>query len=34
MSGNAVYGEKLTAVAAEFENMRILCHQAGKIVFK
>ncbi len=34
MSGNAVKGEKLTAVKAEFENMRILCHQAGKTVFK
>jgi hypothetical protein len=32
MSGNAVYGEKLTAVAAEFENMRILCHQAKSAI--
>ncbi len=34
MSGNAVNGEKLNAVEAEFENIRILCHQAGKVVFK
>ena len=34
MSGNAISGEKLPAVEAEFEKIRTLCHQAGKTTFK
>jgi hypothetical protein len=34
ISGNAISGEKLSAVEAEFEKMRNLCHRPGKTVFK
>ncbi len=34
MSGNAINGEKLTAVEAEFEKMRTLSRQSGKTTFK
>lgn len=34
MSGNAISGEKLPAVEAEFEKIRTLCHQKGNTVFK
>jgi hypothetical protein len=34
MSGNAISGEKLLTVEAEFEKIRTLCHQPGKTVFK
>lgn len=34
ISGNAISGEKLSVVEAEFEKMRNLCHRPGKTVFK
>jgi len=34
MSGNAISGEKLPAVEAEFEKIRTLCHQPGKTTVK
>jgi len=34
MSGNAISGEKLPAVEAEFEKIRTLCHQTSKTTFK
>jgi len=34
MSGNAISGEKLPALEAEFEKMRTLCHQPGKTTLK
>jgi hypothetical protein len=34
MSGNAISGEKLNAVEAEFEKLRTLCHQPGKANFE
>lgn len=34
LSGNAISGEKLPAVEAEFEKMRTLCHQPGKTTFE
>jgi len=34
MSGNAIKGEKLAALEAEFDMIRNLCHQPGKTTFK
>jgi len=34
MSGNAIIGDHLKDVEAEFEKMRTLCHQHGKTIFK
>jgi hypothetical protein len=34
MSGNAIIGDHLKDVEAEFEKIRTLCHQPGKTTFK